>query len=65
MRKLLLIMIIALPYVVFSQNIGQKGDNDTLLNYTDIQGMKKAGRLALDTLDLVEARIRPGMGASI
>lgn len=27
----------------------------------DIKGMKKAGRLALDTLDLVEAKIRPGM----
>jgi methionyl aminopeptidase len=27
----------------------------------DIKGMKKAGHLALDTLDLVETKIRPGM----
>jgi methionyl aminopeptidase len=27
----------------------------------DIEGIRKAGRLALDTLDLVEAAIRPGM----
>ena len=28
---------------------------------TDIKGIKKAGRLALDTLDMVEAEIRPGL----
>jgi methionyl aminopeptidase len=27
----------------------------------DIQGIRKAGRLVLDTLDLVESKIRPGM----
>lgn len=29
--------------------------------YNDIEGIGRAGRLALDTLDLVEAKIRPGM----
>ena len=28
---------------------------------TDIEGIRKAGRLVLDTLDLVESEIRPGM----
>jgi methionyl aminopeptidase len=27
----------------------------------DIKGIRKAGRLVLDTLDLVESKIRPGM----
>jgi methionyl aminopeptidase len=32
-----------------------------LKNAKDIEGIKKAGRLALETLDLVESEIRPGM----
>lgn len=32
-----------------------------LKGIADIKGMKRAGRLALDTLDLVEAQLRPGM----
>jgi len=32
-----------------------------LKNRDDIEGIKRAGRLALDTLDLVESEIRPGI----
>ncbi|MGD2186874.1 MAG: type I methionyl aminopeptidase [Desulfobacterales bacterium] len=32
-----------------------------LKNNVDVSGIRKAGRLVLDTLDLVESKIRPGM----
>jgi methionyl aminopeptidase len=32
-----------------------------LKEQADIEGIRKAGRLVLDTLDLVESKIRPGM----
>ncbi len=35
--------------------------NIRLKNPEDIEGIRNAGRLALDTLDLVESEIRPGM----